>query len=132
MKDSLILPCRIWLRVKFCHHLLGGVCHNLWFPPWKGDPVIRKTLKVKITSYSQLKNFKLTPFCFLGALAFHFKYSEFQGNFFRQRVDFSAVCNIFLPQKENLSNKMDEKAYNNDTCWIYFLSEPFLGLQKVG
>ena len=84
---------------------------------------------MKITSYSQLKNFKLTPFCFLGALAFHFKYSEFQGNFFHQRVDFSNI--IIFPLK-NLSNKMDEKAYYNDTCWIYFLSEPFLGLQKVG
>ena len=99
LKDSLILPCRIWLRVKFCH-LLGGVCHNLRFPPWKeGDPVIRKTLKVKITSYSPVEKFQINTFCFPGALAFHFKYSEFQGNFFHQRVDFSAVCNIISVKK---------------------------------
>ena len=81
LKDSLILPCRIWLRVKFCH-LLGGVCHNLRFPPWKeGDPVIRKTLKVKITSYSPVEKFQINTFCFPGALAFHFKHSQFQGTF---------------------------------------------------
>ena len=78
----------------------------------------KKNTEVKITSYSLVEKFQINTFLFSRGVSVSFQVLRISRQFFNTKELILVHC-FFFPSK-NLSNKMDEKTYSNDTYWYYF------------